>query len=419
MTDEAGNPGTCNVTVTVEDNIDPVITGVPADINSGIDCNNIPNPPAMNVIGGVNASDNCSVINFVYNETSTQSGDPSNCTFYNYTLTRTWTAFDQSTNVTIETQTIDVADTEAPTATLAASQSVAADATNINCVGTATVALSNMNDNCAAGNLTTTYLVTFADNTTVAGSGTSVTRSDFQSGNNDVTFTVTDPCGNSDTFSQTVNVSDQTPPIPSCNSGPLVVGLPSSGTITLPASFFDNGSFDNCNPVALSAFPNTFDCSDVNQPATTVTLTVVEDFGGGSFGTSSTCTTSITIQDNTDPEALCVDIVIALDENGDASISESAIDNGSNDNCDTSLDFNTSTTDFGVNDIGPNSVSLLVTDDSGNSDLAFCTVTVTPPVTCFDIGDAFGSVGETVSVPITVRNFDALISFQYSLQDIN
>jgi hypothetical protein len=68
-----------------------------------------------------------------------------------------------------------------------------------------------------------------------------------------------------DTISPTVNVKTFT----------LILGASGTGTL-LPADV-DNGSFDNCGPIILSVFPNTFNCGD--QGSHVVTLTAVDTYG--------------------------------------------------------------------------------------------------------------------------------------------
>src|SRR5690606_23602621 len=91
-------------------------------------------------------------------------------------------------------------------------------------------------------------------------------------------------------------------------------------------------------------------------------------------------------EDNQAPTAQCVaDFTIALDENGQASIDVSDIDNGSNDAC--GIDTMTiSQTDFDCSHVGDNVITLTVTDVNGN--VSTCTTTVTvedvilPEVVC-------------------------------------
>ena len=55
-------------------------------------------------------------------------------------------------------------------------------------------------------------------------------------------------------------------------------------------------------------------------------------------GNTNTCTQTVTIEDHQAPYALCQNITIQLDANGDASITTADIDNGSND--DNKIDNN-------------------------------------------------------------------------------
>ena len=66
------------------------------------------------------------------------------------------------------------------------------------------------------------------------------------------------------------------------------------GSIT--AAQVDNGSFDNCASLHDLLSKTDFDCTNVG--ANTVTLTVVDVNGN-----VSTCTSTITVQDNINPTA--------------------------------------------------------------------------------------------------------------------
>ena len=140
-------------------------------------------------------------------------------------------------------------------------------------------------------------------------------------------MTVTDDNGNSSSCSSTVTVEDNVDPIALCQD--ITVQLDASGNATIVASDVDNGSNDACN-VSLSATPTAFTCSEVG--GNTVTLTVTDDNGNG-----SSCTSTVTVEDNVDPIALCQDITVQLDASGNATILASDVDNGSNDACNVSL----------------------------------------------------------------------------------
>ncbi|MDX1406839.1 MAG: HYR domain-containing protein, partial [Saprospiraceae bacterium] len=85
------------------------------------------------------------------------------------------------------------------------------------------------------------------------------------------------------------------------------------------------------------------------------------------------------------PMAVCQDITVQLDASGNASILAADIDGGSTDNCGIAL-LSVSPSSFTCADVGPNTVTLTVTDVNGNS--ASCTAVVTvednipPVITC-------------------------------------
>ncbi len=50
-------------------------------------------------------------------------------------------------------------------------------------------------------------------------------------------------------------------------------------------------------------------------------------------GNVSTCTSTITVQDNINPTAICQNLTVQLDATGAGSITAAQVDNGSFDNC--------------------------------------------------------------------------------------
>ncbi len=156
-------------------------------------------------------------------------------------------------------------------------------------------------------------------------------------------------------------------------------------TIVCPATIIANNVPGTCGAVANFA-GTAFDTEDgiisgdiIASPAsgstfpvgdTTVTLSVTD-----SDNNTSTCTFTVTVLDEELPTASCQNITVEVDPvTGVATITPADIDNGSMDNCgiaSMSLDIST----FDCSMIGDNTVTLTVTDDSGN--IATCTSTVT------------------------------------------
>ncbi|MCC5946770.1 MAG: HYR domain-containing protein, partial [Bernardetiaceae bacterium] len=256
-------------------------------------------------------------------------------------------------------------------------------------------------DNCSVASYE--YVLTGATTETVA----SLAGVVFNTGVTTVTWTATDGSGNtsaSDMF--TVTIADNENPIAVCENFPLV--LDATGNGTLAPEDINNSSSDNCTAAGdliFSVSQTDFDCSDLG--VNTVTLTV-EDAAGN----TSTCTATVTVQDNTAPNAICQNITISLDGTGSASITPADIDNGSNDNCtpDGDLILTLSQTDFDCSHIGINTVTLTVNDANGNPP-STCNATVTvqdllpPTAICNNFSISLDPITETASItPEDVNN---------------
>ncbi len=400
-TDAAGNTDQCTSTVTVEDNIPPNLFGVPADVTTS--CFSIP-PNNANPT----ANDNCDIPVIIFNETSTKSGNPNNCQDYSYVITRTWTASDNSSNSTSLSQLITVVDNQAPTnagysATVANGGTIS---TNPNdCFATITLNMTSLTDCAPFANLTIT-------NDAPHGDGMASASGNYAIGTYNITFTATDPCNNTSTFNYSFTVFDGVAPVASCVNN-LNLGLPSSGTLILSPGAVNNGSYDNCNGTSgiasISVSPDVFTCADVGGPHN-VTLTVT-DFAGN----SSTCNTTINIQENNAPIALCQPTSLVLGPNGTVSLNASQVDAGSFDDC-TPVTLSVFPNSFNQNNLGNNVVTLTVSDDNGNSSTCQALVTISLPPTCFNIGAVAGGAGNVVSVPVSIEDFTGVVGFQFQFQ---
>ncbi|GAA4318703.1 hypothetical protein GCM10023184_03070 [Flaviaesturariibacter amylovorans] len=216
------------------------------------------------------ASDNCGVASF---GSSHQSGDE----FPVGVTTVTYTAVDIAGNRTTCSFTVTVKDNEKPTITAPAAVWVATDA-----------------GVCSAGNVALGTPAT-ADNCEVAGISNNAPAT-FPVGTTNVTWTVTDIHGNSQTAVQSVTVSDRERPVVRTNS--FTISLDASGAAAITPEAVDNGSTDNCGIDWISIDKTTFDCSNVG--ANTVTLTVTDIHGNRQTGTAV-----ITVEDKVAPVITC------------------------------------------------------------------------------------------------------------------
>ncbi|MBX2875621.1 MAG: HYR domain-containing protein, partial [Saprospiraceae bacterium] len=171
-------------------------------------------------------------------------------------------------------------------------------------------------------------------------------------------------------FSVTVNMAADGVPTAVCQD--VTVEL-SDGSYSneLLASLIDGGSTSSCG-LELSVSNTSFHCSNVGDNAVTLTVT-------NEIGNTSNCQATVTVLDKEAPSAICQNITIQLDENGLATTTATAIDNGSSDDCGlANLSLNQAA--FSCEHIGDNSVTLTVTDNSGNANDCQATVTVQDPV---------------------------------------
>jgi hypothetical protein len=423
VVDDCGLSSTATATVTVGAGDAPTITfNTPTGEPENIVVSNDPGECEADVTWDVPTSaDNCS------GGTLTSNYNPGDTFAVGSTTTVTYTATDASGTVTTASFTVTVNDTENPAAQTqnltvqldanGAATITAAQVDNVstdNC-GIATMTLDNSSFDCTdVGANTVTLTVTdiygnsdtetatitvqdnvnptaICQNLTVqldangAGSITaaqvdngssdncgiasmSLSQTDFDCtdvGANTVTLTVTDDNSNVSTCTATITVQDIINPTAICQD--LTVQLDASGAATITAAQVDNGSFDNCGIASMTLDNSSFDCTDVG--ANTVTLTVTDDNSN-----VSTCTATITVEDNVAPTAICQNLTVQLDANGAGSITAAQVDNGSFDNCAVAT-TTLSQTDFNCTHVGANTVTLTVTDV--NSNVSTCTATIT------------------------------------------
>lgn len=124
-------------------------------------------------------------------------------------------------------------------------------------------------------------------------------------------------------------------------------------------------------------------------------------------GNVSTCSFTVTVVDNIAPTVVTQNITVQLNSSGTATITAAQVDNGSTDNCGIAS-IVVSKTAFNCSNIGPNTVTLTVTDVNGNVSTGTAVVTVqditAPIVIAQDVVVQLDENGNGILTPAMVDN---------------
>ncbi len=161
-------------------------------------------------------------------------------------------------------------------------------------------------------------------------------------------------------------IGDITAPSANCND--IQVVLDENGSATITPEDVGTIPTGDCGTVTAAIDIDTFDCSNLGPNNVTFTIT-------DSDGNTNSCVSIVTVVDETAPTVNTKDITVQLQPDGTVTITEDAVDDGSTDAC-GSLSFDTDITAFDSSDLGDNTVTLTVTDGSGNENSATALVTV-------------------------------------------
>ncbi len=181
-----------------------------------------------------------------------------------------------------------------------------------------------------------------------------------------VTFTASDGSTNTSSTTATLTIRD--------TASPVLSATPSDTTM-------------NCD---ADLTPPTLTATDACEGALTVNFAETNAAGScdheyvltrswtatDACGNATTHTQTVTVQDTTAPNIITQDTTVYLNASGSFSLSASHIDNGSSDNCTTSLTLTVSPTSFDCSTTGAQTATLTGTDDCGNTENATATVTV-------------------------------------------
>src|SRR6056297_778188 len=259
--DSCGLQTTCTQTITIDDQTPPEIT-CPADTT--VECvTEVPEPD----ISLVTATDNCGTPTVTFVSDAYSGSCPT-------IITRTYMAEDSCGLQTTCTQTITIDDQTPPEITCPAD-------TTVECVTEVPepdISLVTATDNCG------TPTVTFVSDAYSGSCPTIITR----------TYMAEDSCGLQTTCTQTITIDDQTPPEITCPADTTVecvteVPEPDISLVT---------ATDNCGTPTVTfvsaAYPD-------SSPSLSTRTYMAED----SCGLQTTCTQTITIDDQTPPEITC------------------------------------------------------------------------------------------------------------------
>jgi hypothetical protein len=187
-------------------------------------------------------------------------------------------------------QTIKVMDNEDPTFTVDPIDGCIVDT---DCDTDITLPYPNIDDDCSLS-FDVDITGDFGTFNNITGA---VTIPNVGVGEYEVTYAVTDNCGNTGYLTLVVVVEDCKKPTPLCDNG-LVVEIMQTGMVSVDAEAFDEGSFDNCGPIAYFSYsPDitnttlTVTCADL--PQVEVEIWVTDIYGNQDF-----CATFLQIQDN-------------------------------------------------------------------------------------------------------------------------
>ncbi len=250
-TDDCGNSSSFTQVITVVDTTAPVLVNVPEDTT--VECTAIPQPAV------VTAVDNC--FDGVMNVSLEESIVPAECGFQ---IVRTWTAADNCLNVGSATQVITVVDTEAPIV-LTTPEDV-----TVECDEDLPNLMPSFDDACDED-----LSITMTETEQPQNCGFLVIR----------TWTATDDCGNSVSTSQSIFVTDTTPPVfdaeasdaeVECSAIPAPAQLTASDNCDLDVdiTFTEEVLPGECPYSIVRTWTATDDCG--NSVSTMQTLTVVD-----------------------------------------------------------------------------------------------------------------------------------------------
>jgi hypothetical protein len=337
VTDNNGNVATQTAIVTVEDKVAPEV--ITKSIIVQLDATGNVSILAADVNNG--SADACGISSLELNKTSFTCANVG-------ANTVTLKVTDVNGNVATQTAIVTVEDKVAPEV-VTKSITVQLDAT-----GNVSILAADVNNG----------------STDACGIATLILdKTSFTCGNvgvNTVTLTVTDNNGNVATQTAIVTVEDKVAPEVITKS--IIVQLDATGNVSILAADVNNRSTDNCGISLIELDKALFTCANVGVNTVTLKVTDVN-------GNVATQTAIITVEDKIAPVVVTKNITVQLDASSNVTIAAADVNNGSTDICGISL-LELDRATFSCANVGDNTVTLKVTDNSGNVSTQTAIVTV-------------------------------------------
>jgi hypothetical protein len=375
-TDCAGNIGTCQTTVIVEDNLGPEITCV-ENVIVQLDATGSGELDPEDMLDGL-PSDNCSSV-FEYEASQTDF----DCDDLGNPIVVVLTVTDEEGNTSTCTSIIVVVDGINPVAICPTNFTENNDTGQ--CSAVVNFILSDGTDNCAG----------------VTQSADPASGSVFPVGMTSVTVTATDASGNTDTCVFTITVIDNEPPVADCPANILVDTDP--GECEAVVLFELPTGSDNCPSVTQSASPASGSVFPVGVTSVTVTAT-------DASGNTDTCVFTVTVDDTENPVVICPNNINAINAIGECGATVNYTMPAGSDNCaiDTVIANIASGTFF---DVGSTVVTITAEDTSGN------TGTCTFVINVFDTESPMVNCSNNRSVICSAHIEEEIAEFTFSATD--
>ncbi len=391
VTDLAGNTATCETTVTVTGNDNPLFIlcqGAASAIADPASCD-------ANVTISQAVATDCGTVTVTNDYTGT---DNASGTYPIGTTTVTWTATDNDGN-TATCQTV-VTVTEGGPTIVSCPADMTQGVDQGSCDAAVTVPALVAED-CGAVTITNSFNAGGAD-----ASGT------YPIGTTTVVWTVTDDDGNMATCSADITVTDVGPTIVSCPAN-IVQGVDvgtCSAAVTIPAPGTLGGlDATDCGSITITNDKTgTADASDTYPVGTTTVIWTVTDDDGN----TATCSTDVTVLDDGPTIVSCpADITQGVDQGScDAAITvpaPGALGGLDAEDCGTitiTNDFNGGADASGSYPVGTTTVVWTVTDNDGN------TATCSTDITVVDDGPTIVLCSGTISAVADPATCNATVS---------